>query len=132
MAWTFEITTGKLYDPLGNVAAEGYSGGNRGQNPEGVDNPADEPLKNIGPIPEGEYSFGDPVLHSQLGPFAIPLNPASSNQMFGREGFFCHGDNSAHAASEGCIIMPPDIRKRMWASPDHDLQVVAVKAAAAA
>jgi Protein of unknown function (DUF2778) len=131
MPWTFEISTGNLYDPLGNLAAKGYSGGNCGKNPEGVDNPDDEAMKDIGPIPEGGYSFGTPVLQSHLGPFAIPLSPASSNQMFGRSGFFCHGDNAAHAASEGCIIIPPDVRKAMWASSDHELQVVAVKAVAA-
>lgn len=129
MPWIFEISTGKLFDPNDNCVATGYSGGNCGQDPSGVDNPADESIPDVGPIPEGVYSLGTPVPQSHLGPFAIPLLPSSSNQMFGRSGFFCHGDNATHSASEGCIIMPPAVRQSMWASPDHQLQVVATRAA---
>lgn len=128
VCWTFEISTGKLYDPQGNFVVKGYSGGNCGINPEGIDNPQDESVPCIGPIPEGLYTLGEPVLQSpRLGPFAIPLSPAPSNQMFGRGGFYCHGDSVQHPgnASEGCIIMPPQWRQAMWNSQDHQLEVVA-------
>ena len=127
MSWRFEITTGKLYDSEGNCVATGYSGGNLGKDPEGEDNPADEPLKDIGPLPEGLYTLGQPVLKSNLGPFAIPLLPDPSNQMYGREGFYCHGDSVENpgCASEGCVIMPRNVREAMWNSPDHELQVIA-------
>lgn len=126
--WIFEISTGKLYDPQGQFVAKGYSGGNCGNDPEGLDNPKDQSLPDVGPIPEGLYTLGEPVLQSpRLGPFAIPLNPDTSNQMYGRSGFYCHGDSVKHpgCASEGCIIMPPQWREAMWNSQDHQLQVVA-------
>lgn len=125
--WTFEITTGKWYDPSGAYVSTGYTGGNCGKNLEGVNNPADEGLKNIGPLPEGLYTFGTPVDHSQLGAFAIPLIPDPANDMKGRGDFYVHGDlaGAYHAASEGCIIQPPTTRHAAWDSPDHRLQVVA-------
>jgi hypothetical protein len=134
MPWIFEITTGKLYDPQGKCVATGYSGGNMGKNPEAKDNPADEPLKNIGPLPEGLYTLELPVLDSHLGPFAIPLLPDPANQMYGRDGFFCHGDSLENpgCASEGCVIIPRNVREAMWHSADHGLKVVAEIAAAAA
>jgi type VI secretion system (T6SS) effector TldE1-like protein len=127
MPWTFDISGGKIYDPAGAFAAPAYSGGNKGQNPDGVDNTADESLKDIGPLPEGLYTFGTPVDHSQLGPFAIPLTPDPSNEMYGRGDFYVHGDTAAlnHSASEGCVIAPRSTRNAMWASTDHHLKVVA-------
>jgi hypothetical protein len=127
MCWKFEIMTGKLFDPHGNCVAQGYSGGNCGKDLEAVNNAADESLADIGPLPEGLYTFGQPVLQSKLGGFAIPLNPDPSNEMFGRGDFYCHGDSIQHPgdASEGCVIMPLAWRQAMWKSPDHQLQVVA-------
>jgi hypothetical protein len=128
--WVFAITEGKLYDPSGAVAAEVYAGGNIGKNPEGVDNPADESIKDVGPLPEGGYTFGTPINHSKLGPFAIPLIPDASNEMYGRGDFFSHGDligAAPHSGSEGCMVTPPVTRHAMWASPDHRLQVIAVR-----
>jgi hypothetical protein len=47
--------------------------------------------------------------------------------MFGRFGFFMHGDNQLanHTASDGCIIMSHDIRALVAASPDNSLVVTA-------
>jgi hypothetical protein len=131
MSWTFEISTGKLYDPNGICVASGYSGGNQGKNPEGIDNPADEPLKDIGPLPEGLYTLGEPVPQSHLGAFAVPLVPDPSNEMFGRADFYCHGDSVANpgCASKGCVIVPRQVREAMWKSNDHQLRVVASIAA---
>jgi len=127
MPWTFEIVTGKMFNPAGTFVSAGYSGGNKGRNPEGVDNPADEGIPNVGPLPEGLYTFGTPVDHSQLGPFAIPLIPDPANDMRGRGNFFCHGDSTSldHSASEGCIIQPRPTREAMWNSDDRSIQVVA-------
>jgi Protein of unknown function (DUF2778) len=124
--WTFEITTGKVYDPDGAFVSKGYAGGNCGKNPEGVDNPDDEGLRNIGPLPEGLYTLGTPIQHSKLGVFAIPLIPDPSNDMKGRSDFFMHGDLAGEyqAASEGCIIQPRTTRDACWASTDHQIQVV--------
>lgn len=127
MPWTFAIIPGKIFDPSGAFVSPAYAGGNVGKNPDGVNNPADEGLKNIGPLPEGLYTCGEPVEHSQLGAFAIPLHPDPSNDMQGRGGFYLHGDTAAlnHSASEGCIIAPRPTRNAVWASPDHQIQVVA-------
>ena len=125
--WTFEIVNGKMHEPSDAVVDIGYAGGNQGKNPEGVNNPADEGLKDIGPLPEGLYTFGEPIEHSKLGAFAIPLIPDPGNDMHCRGDFYCHGDTAAldHSASEGCIIMSRPTREAMWASADHTLQVVA-------
>jgi hypothetical protein len=126
MAWTFEIRTGKFYDPDGKFVSKGYAGGNCGKNPEGIDNPDDEGLKNIGPLPEGLYTFGTPIPQSHLGKFAIPLIPDAANDMKGRSAFFLHGDTTPPGkASEGCIIQPRTTRDAAWASSDHQLRVVA-------
>lgn len=124
--WTFEISTGKFFDPTGAFVSKGYAGGNEGKNPEGINNPEMTGVKDIGPLPEGLYTMGEPVEHSRLGPFAVPLTPDPANEMFGRGGFFCHGDTAAldHSASEGCIILPRAIRELAWNSSDHRLQVV--------
>jgi hypothetical protein len=124
--WIFEITTGKLYDPAGKYVSTGYAGGNCGKNKEGVDNPAMENVPNEGPLPEGMYTFGEVVLQSHLGPFAIPLIPDPSNEMFGRGDFFCHGDTIKNpgCASKGCIIMPRNVREMMYNSDDKLLRVV--------
>ena len=126
--WKFVITTGKMYDPDGNeVGPGGYAGGNLGKNPEGKDNPADESLPDIGPIPEGTYTFGELVLHHpKLGQYCFPLIPDPGNTMYGRSGFWCHGDTAIPGnASEGCIVMPHNVRVSMYTSADHVLQVVA-------
>lgn len=124
MPWTFEITTGKFYSPTGEVVSTGYAGGNCGKNPEGRNNPAMCSVKNIGPLPEGLYAMGEPVEHSHLGPFAIPLTPDPANEMFGRGDFFLHGDTTPSGnASEGCIIMPRTTRNAAHSSPDQKIQV---------
>jgi hypothetical protein len=47
--------------------------------------------------------------------------------MFGRSGFLMHGDNIRlpGTASEGCIILPRDLREAIWNSADHTLEVIA-------
>ena len=129
MTWKYEQSTGNLYTPEGERLATGYAGGNCGNSPEGVNNPAMQDIHNVGPLPCGMYTFGTPENNPKLGPFAIPLIPFSGNEMFGRAGFFMHGDTSAmnHSASEGCIIMGATTRHTCAASDDKLLQVVAVK-----
>jgi hypothetical protein len=125
MMWTYVVDTGYLYDPDGVSVAAGYAGGNCGKNPEGKNNPDMQDRKSIGPLPCGFYTFGQPVLQSHLGPFAIPLIPYPDNEMFGRGGFYIHGDTTPGGnASEGCIILPRLIRNQLWNSTDHKLEVV--------
>ena len=74
----------------------------------------------------GKYTFGKPVMQSHLGPFAIPLIPHPDNKMFGRSAFYMHGDSIQNpgCASDGCIIQARAIREQVWASDDHELEVV--------
>jgi hypothetical protein len=118
---TYRQSTGELSNE-GGLIATGYSG-----HGEGLNNPALQNVPNVGPVPRGNYTLGpphDPVDH--LGPVAMPLNPAADNQMFGRFGFFMHGDDAAmdHSASDGCIIMPHNIRVLVAGFIDRRLVVV--------
>ena len=122
--WTFSSTTGWLCDAIGKQIARGYAGGNCGRNPEGKNNPDMENIPQVGPLPRGIYTLGEPVEHSKLGPFAIPLIPDPENEMFGRSGFFCHGDTTPSGnASEGCIILPRTAREALKNSGDQ-IQVI--------
>lgn len=123
--YTFEITTGTLYDEAMAFVSKGYSGGNCGKNPEGINNPADEGLKDIGPAPEGLYTRGEIVHQSHLGLDAIPLIPDASNDMKGRSDLYMHGDTTPPGnASEGCIIQPHAGRMQ-WYNSNLPLRVVA-------
>jgi len=131
--WTYEQNTGKLFDASGELVATGYAGGNCGQNPEGINNHEMQDVKKIGPLPVGFYTFGEVVLKSHLGPYAIPLIPDADNEMFGRSALYIHGDHDAtypkQSASEGCIILPRNIREQLWNSKDHVLEVTSGLAA---
>jgi hypothetical protein len=105
------------------IVGTGYSG-----NGSGVNNPSEENVMFIGPLPEGNYTFGPPQTpQSILGPYALPLTPNPENEMFGRAGFFIHADTPQHnqSASEGCIVMPENVRILMANSNNNNLQVVA-------
>ena len=69
----------------------------------GVNNPADEKIQMVGPIPEGVYTIGTPFTHPTCGPEAMRLTANPGTDTFGRGGLLMHGDNSAlnHTASEG-------------------------------
>lgn len=122
--WYYIQKTGWLLDHAGKLTATGYSG-----HDAGVNNPAVQEIRNVGPIPKGIYSLGAPIAdHPTCGRFAIPLIPHSGDEMFGRSGFYIHGDDERHpgeeVASDGCIIMPPDARHQVWDSGDHTLTVL--------
>lgn len=104
--WTYSQSSGVITHN-GTAIGRGYSG--RG---EGVNNPAMQNVAMVGPCPQGIYSIGQAHTEPKLGPVAMRLTPAANNEMFGRAGFFIHGDNVAddHTASEGCIIIERDIR----------------------
>ena len=121
MPWVYQQATGHLF--LNTIfIGTGYCG-----HGSGLNNPAAQDQQNIGPIPTGSYAIG-PV-HTppdHLGPLALPLYPDPTNQMYGRFGFFMHGDNqyANHSASNGCIIMGPDIRRQVSSGDDKTLVVV--------
>jgi hypothetical protein len=71
----------------------------------GLNDPAHENLKNVGPLPAGGYTLHK-VNYPHLGPIVFRLEPDATNHMFGRGGFYIHWDNSNRdfSASEGCIV----------------------------
>lgn len=122
MSWIYQQLTGRmLYND--EVVGIGYSG-----HADGVNNPAMQSLPFVGPLPCGIYTMGPIVDHPDLGPATIILVPDPSNEMFDRDEFRIHGDSVAHAglrmASDGCIILPRDVRETIWNSGDRMLQVV--------
>lgn len=121
MPWTYVQTSGAMIGPAGRLVGVGYSGAGAGKN-----SPEMESVHNVGPIPCGEYTMGEPVNSHVHGPYAIPLHPDIENEMFGRDAFMCHGDSLVDPgnASEGCIIQAREVRVAMWESSDHRLQVV--------
>ena len=121
MAWTYIQTSGRLLNPYGVFTAVGYSGCGDGKN-----NPTEENIRCVGPIPEGIYDIEEPIDSPLHGPFAMHLLPSVENIMYGRSAFLIHGDslNMPGGASEGCVILSKPVREKIWNSNDHVLQVV--------
>jgi hypothetical protein len=131
--WTYEISTGRIFDADGLLAGTGYSGAplnpadpeDEGK-PGYINDPADEDLKARGPIPKGFYTIGPARNHEHLGPIAMPLTPDPDNVEYGRSDFWMHGDSikKPGTASRGCIIQHHDTRLRVATSGDTRLQAV--------
>ena len=82
---------------------DAYSGSKRGLN-----NPAMEGVKSVGPIPAGGWLIHRPPYNSpKMGPMCLRLSPVG-HRAFGRSAFLIHGDNRHmnRTASNGCIIVP--------------------------
>lgn len=121
--WTFEQSTGNLYNPAGAFVEKGYSG-----NGVWKDDPASQCVHNHGPLPAGLYTIGAAIADGgHLGPFVMPLTPDAGNEMCERGGFFMHGDSISDPgnASDGCVIMSRTTRVAVNASADKELTVVA-------
>lgn len=91
------------------------------------DNPDYECLINKGPLPRGKYRIvGTPFTHSRAGPYTLKLQPYRENDMCGRAGFLIHGDSIKDPgnASNGCIILAPDYRRKLFKSGDHEIVVI--------
>lgn len=119
--WIYEQLTGRMTKQGSGIIATGYSGAGEGRN-----NPTEENIQNVGPIPEGFYDMQPPEDSDMHGPYVIRLLPDAGNSMYGRSGFLIHGDSKEHPgkASQGCIILPKFAREIMWQGGDHRLQVV--------
>lgn len=118
--WIYNQSNG-TFSRDGELTGEGYSGFGAGKN-----NPALQDQRDVGPIPQGIYEIGPPHDTTTHGPHVMSLTPADGTDTFGRGGFLIHGDSKEHpgAASHGCIILPPDLRSKISASGDSQLQVV--------
>jgi RHS repeat-associated protein len=62
----------------------------------GNNNPNDQCIRNIGPIPTGDWNIGVPGANNQA-----PLTPRSGTNTYGRFGFFIHG----WGTTRGCIAI---------------------------
>ena len=114
-AWTYDQSTGDLFDPDGRFVGTGYSGKGRTLK-DGRNNGKMEDVVATGPPPVGLYTFGPSRTHPRLGPIAMPLTPVDHDAR-GRSGFFIHGDNSENDASLGCPILGRDYRRRLDSTP---------------
>lgn len=98
----YEQRTGHLWRDE-TLIGLGYAG--RGL---GLNNPAAQSQRDIGPLPQGRYQLFASTIR-RLGPpgCVFGLSPDAKNFMFGRSGFFIHCDNAAadFSASEGCIVI---------------------------
>ena len=116
----FQQSTGKFTFADGEIV-QGYSG-----HGDGKDRPEMQDVKNVGPLPRGRYTgvqLFDP--HPHVGAYAIELQPDPANTMYGRSGFFVHGDSIQHpgSASDGCIILSRETREKFWTGDDHEIEV---------
>jgi hypothetical protein len=119
--FTFTISSGEFAHD-GQVLGHGYSG-----DPAHKNDPAYEPLRDEGPIPEGRYCIGAAEDTATHGPHVMELWALPGVQLYGRSGFLIHGDSMEHpgAASHGCIVLCRTIRDYISDSGDHSLQVLA-------
>lgn len=117
--WTYQQSTGKLTAD-GGLIAEGYAG-----QPPFRNDPSADWRPNQGPLPQGNYTIAAARTSAKLGPVAMPLVPSPANTMFGRGGFWIHGDTPDHNASCGCIVMDHDTRQLIAESSERSLVVVA-------
>jgi RHS repeat-associated protein len=106
----FDIFTGLRY-----VDANGYAGNGAGKN-----NPFMNDANSTGPLPRGNYGIGQTVDSKKTGPLTIILtfqngttDPFPSNR--DKNSMRIHGDSTKHPgeASEGCIVVDKDVRKRI-------------------
>jgi hypothetical protein len=121
MSWTYAIRERALCWNDAPIYNGGYTG-----NGVGLNNPAEESVQGVGPLPEGRYHIAGLAADNDTGPFSLLLQPEAGTVMHGRAGFRIHGDNSRgnFSASHGCIVLPPQVRHQMWDSGDRELEVL--------
>jgi RHS repeat-associated protein len=135
LCWIYHQGTGQIQhvDANGNVtySATGYAGHGLGINNPAMQNVAGgHNVANSGPLPQGSYNIGTQQDNTTAGgvnlPASMRLSQANTNQMFNRDGFLIHGDNSrgGRSASDGCIVLNKAARDAIGSSNDHCLQVV--------
>jgi hypothetical protein len=118
--WVYEQATGAFLHG-DSLSAMGYSGFGPGKN-----DPLQQHLPGLGPIPQGAYLIGAETDTPDHGPVVMHLVPLTGTQTFERSGFLIHGDSKEHpgAASHGCIILPRNVREYVAGSTDRLLIVL--------
>ncbi len=128
--WTYAINTGFLYSQSGEMVGAGHAGHDVIENGviavQGKNNPAMTQMKDIGPLPVGLYTIMPPKNYGTVGQYAMALVPDPTNEMFGRSGFFMHGDSRENQGldSDGCIVQQFPVRQLVAKSNDTRLEVV--------
>lgn len=132
--WLYESSTGSMHTPKGFPYGYGFAGHDVPSGGiKGLNNPAQQSAKGIGPLPEGDYDMTQWIdKDTRLGLGVIVLVARDPKTQFGRDGFRIHGavdwstrglDRFLHS-SDGCIcIGNVSTRKFMWDSGDHLLRV---------
>jgi Protein of unknown function (DUF2778) len=117
--WTYSQSTGEM-EHDGVLVGTGYSGLGLDK-----DQPDDQDVVGMGPIPEGQWIIGNAATSPTLGPLAMPLFPDGGTETFGRSQFFIHGDSLEHPgqASHGCIVLDHNTRQAIIDSGDKALTV---------
>jgi hypothetical protein len=120
MSWVYFQSNGELMYK-GALVGTGYAGFG-----EGMNNPNDQAIPNVGPIPAGLYTIGPAFTHPAAGPITMRLTPQDGTNTLGRDGFLMHGDTASqdHTASHGCIVMPRTVRAAVAVSNDRTLNVI--------
>ena len=123
MPWIYHQSTGMLeytWQHTGHHVGRGYSGA-----PGAINNSRMETIPFKGPIPKGRYHIGPMHHHEAKGPYVMALTPVGHNA-HNRPDLLIHGDNKQmnQTGSEGCIILPPEIRLRIGHSHDRILHVM--------
>lgn len=118
--WIYSQSTGKLWDKNGKFYHQGYAGKGEGKN-----NPDQEGVPFVGPIPRGKYVIGEAYNSPDKGPLVMTLRPIDHDAL-GRTDFLVHGDSIKNPgeASEGCVIMPRYVRAQINDSDDKEFFVV--------
>jgi RHS repeat-associated protein len=126
--WEYSQTTGNLVRVIHGErtpVGQGYSG-----NGDGLNNPSMQGTANTGPIPQGDWTIQEQQDNStgsgRRFPASMRLTPDEGTDTFGRSGFVIHGDNSRgdQSASQGCMILPRNIRDVIGGSGDNMLRVI--------
>jgi RHS repeat-associated protein len=123
--WEYHQSTGEMwYYPPGSgdpeLVGTGHSGNGAGRN-----NPDMQGTRNVGPVPEGLWQI-EPIQDNVTGrgielPDSMRLTPLEGqHERFNRSGFIIHGGRY----SEGCVILPRDVRLQIGGSGTNHLSVV--------
>jgi len=136
LGWEYSQSTGQttyVQTDGGTVdAGTGYSGYG-----DGLNNPAMQDVPNVGPIPQGTYTLDPMTNNTTAGGVSLPDSMRITQPDGGstlpelpdggtRSGYSIHGDNPKgdHSASQGCIILDKETRKKIANSGDTKLIVV--------
>jgi RHS repeat-associated protein len=111
----FDKTTDKH-----TIGATCYSGSGASR-----DKPADQCVKDKGPIPGGWWNIGSGYNHPELGNPTFNLDPQTGTDTCLRDLFRIHADNSLgnFSASGGCIVCSKQVRDQLKNGGGGDLWV---------